>query len=139
MKRLSLFDVVMLCAVPVAAELPATITSPYLKLQVGLAGDSINGVSEHASAMAEAAVALGGDAAAVVDAAKVLAATQDIASAREAFGSLSDALIHYSELVGLGELKVAYCPMLDKSWVQEEGPISNPFYGAMMLTCGSFR
>ena len=87
MKRLSLFVVVMLCAVPVAAELPATITSPYLKLQVGLAGDSINGVSEHASAMAEAAVALGGDAAAVVDAAKVLAATQDIASAREAFGS----------------------------------------------------
>ena len=139
MKRLSLFVVVMLCAVPVAAELPATITSPYLKLQVGLAGDSINGVSEHASAMAEAAVALGRDAAAVVDAAKVLAATQDIASAREAFGSLSDALIHYSELVGLGELKVAYCPMLDKSWVQEEWPISIRFYCAMMLSCGSFR
>ena len=123
MKRLSLFVVVMLCAVPVAAELPATITSPYLKLQVGLAGDSINGVSEHARALVEAAVALGAD----------------IAAAREAFGSLSDALIHYSELVGLGELKVAYCPMLDKSWVQEEGPIANPFYGAMMLNCGSFR
>ena len=139
MKRLSLFIVVMLCAVPAAAELSSTITSPYLKLQVGLAGDSINGVSEHARAIVEAAVALGADADAVVVAAKALAATQDIAAAREAFGSLSDALIHYLELVGLGELKVAYCPMLDKSWVQEEGPIANPFYGAMMLNCGSFR
>ena len=139
MKRLSLFVVVMLCSAPAAAELPATITSPYLKLQVGLAGDSIDGISENASAMSEAAVALGGDADAVVVAATALAAAEDIASAREAFGSLSDALIHYSELAGLGELKVAYCPMVDKSWVQEEGPIANPFYGAMMLTCGSFK
>ena len=89
--------------------------------------------------MTEAAVALGGDVDALVVAAKALAVAEDIASAREAFGSLSDALLHYSELVGLGELKVAYCPMVDKSWVQEQGPIANPFYGAMMLTCGSFR
>ena len=139
MKRLSLLVVVMLCAVPVAAELPATITSPYLKLQVALAGDSVDGIFENASAMAEEAVALGGDADAIVVAAKAIAVAEDIASAREAFGSLSDALIHYSELAGLGELKVAYCPMVDKSWVQEEGPIANPFYGAMMLTCGSFK
>jgi len=139
MKRLSLFIVVMLCAVPAAAELSSTITSPYLKLQVALAGDSFDGIFENATAMAEAAVALGGDADAIVVAAKALAVAEDVPSAREAFGSLSDALIHYSELVGLGELKVAYCPMVDKSWVQEEGPIANPFYGAMMLTCGSFR
>ena len=139
MKRLSLFVVVMLCSAPAAAELPATITSPYLKLQVALAGDSVDGIFENASAMAEEAVALGGDADAIVVAAKAIAVAEDIASAREAFGSLSDALIHYSELAGLGELKVAYCPMVDKSWVQEEGPIANPFYGAMMLTCGSFK
>ena len=32
----------------------------------------------------------------------------------------------------------AYCPMYDNgsAWVQRDGPVRNPYYGAFMLTCG---
>ena len=32
----------------------------------------------------------------------------------------------------------AYCPMYDNGapWVQRDGPVRNPYYGAVMLTCG---
>lgn len=35
-------------------------------------------------------------------------------------------------------LKVAYCPMADKHWLQPGDRIANPYYGASMLRCGGF-
>lgn len=139
MKLLSLFVLALLVASPAAAELTSAITSPYLKVQIALAGDSIEGVSEAAKEIAKAAAALGDDGNGLADAALMLAAAGDIEVTRKAFGALSDALIEYADSVGIGELKVAYCPMADRSWIQEDGSIANPFFGALMLTCGSFR
>ena len=139
MKLLSWFVLMLLLASPVAAELVSSITSPYLKVQVALAGDSTEGVSEAAEELAAAALALGDDGKSLADAAETLAAADDIEAAREAFGALSDALIEYTDSVGLGEPKVAYCPMADRSWIQEDGSIANPFVGTFMLTCGSFQ
>ena len=126
MRLIGSFVFVLLLASPAAAELSSAITSPYLKVQVALASDSTEGLSEAANAIAEAAATLGDDAKGLATAAGTLAAANDIVAAREAFGALSDALIEYAESVGLGELRVAYCPMADKSWVQEDGVISKP-------------
>ena len=82
---------------------------------------------------------MGEQAAAIGAAAEALAGAMDLWSARDAFGPLSDALIAYGKEVGFGELRVAYCPMVDKEWVQATSEIRNPFYGSMMLTCGEFR
>ena len=139
MRLLSSFVLVLLLASPAAAELASAITSPYLKVQVALAGDSTKGVSEAAEEIMAAAAALGNHGKGLADAAEVLAAAGDIEAARKAFGGLSDALIEYADSVGIGELKVAYCPMADRSWIQEDGSIANPFFGAFMLTCGSFQ
>ena len=139
MRLLSSFVLVLLLASPAAAGLASAITSPYLKVQVALAGDSIKGVSEAAEEIMAAAAALGDDGNGLADAAGALAVAGDIEAARKAFGALSDALIEYADSVGIGELKVAYCPMADRSWIQEGGSIANPFFGAFMLTCGSFQ
>ena len=139
MRLLSSFVLVLLLASPAAAGLASAITSPYLKVQVVLSGDSIKGVSEAAEEIMAAAAALGDDGNGLADAAGALAVAGDIEAARKAFGALSDALIEYADSVGIGELKVAYCPMADRSWIQEGGSIANPFFGAFMLTCGSFQ
>jgi hypothetical protein len=37
------------------------------------------------------------------------------------------------------DLKIAYCPMVKKSWLQREEQVRNPYYGAQMLTCGELK
>ena len=36
-------------------------------------------------------------------------------------------------------VRVAFCPMQLKPWMQADGAIRNPYYGSRMPTCGSFR
>lgn len=38
-------------------------------------------------------------------------------------------------------IALAFCPMAPEPglWIQEKGPIQNPFYGSDMLTCGTFQ
>ena len=62
-----------------------------------------------------------------------------IEAARAAFGDLSTALIAYADTTKQpieGKI-VAFCPMVNKSWVQTDGAIANPYYGKAMTTCGS--
>ena len=120
------------------AELADSIVAPYLHIQLALANDSTDGVTDAAASIADEAEKLGDAASMIVATAQSMAAATDIRTARAAFGPLSDALIKYGEDVGFGELKVAYCPMVQKSWVQEDGDILNPFYGSAMLNCGTF-
>ena len=126
-------------AVPASAAVADGLAAPYLHIQVALANDSTAGVAEAARTIAAEAAGMGEQAAAIGAAAEALAATTDLQSAREAFGPLSDALIVYGREVGFGELRLAYCPMVDKEWLQATSEIRNPFYGSMMLTCGEFR
>jgi Cu(I)/Ag(I) efflux system membrane fusion protein len=126
-------------AVPALAAVADGLAAPYLHIQVALANDSTDGVAEAARTIAAEAAEMGELAAAIGAAAEALAEATDLWSARDAFGPLSDALIAYGKDVGFGELRVAYCPMVDKEWVQATSEIRNPFYGSMMLTCGEFR
>ena len=125
-----------------AAELPAALVDPYLQVQVALAGDQFSGIAAHAKAIETAATALGSGAEKLVDGAKKLGAAADIAAARTAFGELSAALAAYAEATKSTfgkDVRLAYCPMVNKPWLQKDKEIRNPYYGAAMLTCGSFK
>jgi hypothetical protein len=128
--------------VAAAADLPPALIDPYLQVQVALSADQFEGVTSNAAAIEKAATALGNDARAIVDGSKKLAAAADIKAAREAFGDVSTALAEYAEKTKtpLGpEVRVAYCPMVKKPWLTKDKTIRNPYYGAAMLTCGSFK
>ena len=54
---------------------------------------------------------------------------------RARFKPLSESLAEQALPRGFAR---AYCPMYDdgSAWVQRDGPVRNPYYGAFMLTCG---
>jgi hypothetical protein len=122
--------------------LSATIVDPYLQIQQALSDDSIEGVKAHAGEIATAATALGAPAMKIDTAAVQLASTTDIEAARDKFGALSLAIENYMTGLKLkppDDVKVAYCPMVLKPWLQKAGTIDNPYYGKSMLTCGNFK
>ena len=136
--------------VPAVAQAPATsdtemsraVVDPYLKIDAALASDSFEGVKAHAGEVATAATALGVNAFRIDTAAIQLAASADLADARVKFGVLSEAIDAYmsaQHLTPPAGIRVAFCPMMMKPWLQENGPLRNPYYGSSMLTCGSFR
>ncbi|MXW34857.1 MAG: DUF3347 domain-containing protein [Acidobacteria bacterium] len=67
--------------------------------------------------------------------ARAAAGAGDIESMRSAFKPLSELLAGMDLPAGYAR---AYCPMYDggSNWVQVDGPVRNPYYGSMMLTCG---
>jgi hypothetical protein len=129
-------------AAAAVADLPAALIDPYLQVQVALAADQFDGVTKHAAAIEKAAASLGKDADAIVAGAKKLGAAKDIKEARTAFADVSTAVTEYADKTksGLGpDVRVAYCPMINKPWLTKDKTIRNPYYGASMLTCGSFK
>ena len=65
----------------------------------------------------------------------------DIASVRDKFGVLSEAIDTYMTGMKLSApgVRVAVCPMVNKPWLQKGDALENPYYGKEMLTCGNFR
>jgi hypothetical protein len=144
MKRtvLALAAAMLISGVAIAADLPAALVDPYLQVQASLASDQFTGVTANAQAMEKAAAALGKDADKIVQGAQKLGAAKDIAAARTAFGDVSVALQEYAEKTKSGfgkDVRLAFCPMANKPWLQKGKEIRNPYYGASMLTCGSFK
>jgi len=124
------------------SQMPRTIVDPYLKIQSALADDSMDGVKANAGDVATAASALGAPAMKIDTAALQLAATTELADAREKFATLSEAIDAYMtglKLTPPEGVRVAVCPMVHKPWLQEGSAIANPYYGKEMPTCGSFR
>jgi hypothetical protein len=129
------------------SEMSRAIVDPYLKIQAALADDSTDGVHSNAGAIVTAATSLGAPAMKIDTAALQLAAASeaeppDLASVRDKFGALSDAIDVYMTGLHLTPpegVKVAFCPMVSKPWMQEGSTLANPYYGKGMPTCGSFR
>lgn len=63
------------------------------------------------------------------------ASADDIDTMRARFKPLSEQVASKALPVGYAK---AYCPMYDggANWVQKNGPVRNPYFGAAMLTCG---
>ena len=122
-------------AVPASPQPP--FVDPYLRIQEALSADSIDGVKDAASAVARAAAKLGVAGAPIRRAADAFDQSSDLPSTRSAFARLGDAMIAYAKTTNtsLG-VNVAYCPMLQKYWLQKGTAIRNPYYGKSMLECG---
>ena len=118
------------------------IVEPYLKIQTALATDSIDEVKANAGNVATAATSLGAPAMRIDTAAVELASAADLAGAREKFGALSDAIVAYMDGLHItppGGVRVAFCQMANKPWLQQGSTLANPYHGSAMPTCGSFR
>ena len=126
-------------ATPAGADGFHAIVEPYLRIQQALAADSLDGVTESARVIATEAAKIGSRAANVRMAVNPFAQAATLKDARDAFGTLSDAVIAYARAAGspLGDgVVVAYCPMARKHWLQNGETIRNPFYGPRMGDCG---
>jgi hypothetical protein len=129
------------------SAMPATILEPYLDIQSTLADDRSDNIHARAGDIAAAATALGApamkiDTAALQLSAAAEAAEPDLAALRERFGALSEAIDAYMTGLKLRPpdgVRVAFCPMVNKPWLQKGDALANPYYGKEMLTCGSFR
>jgi hypothetical protein len=129
------------------SAMPASIVDPYLEIQAALAEDSTDNIKANAGTIATAATALGApamkiDTAALQLSAAAEAAEPTIETIRERFGVLSDAIDTYMtglKLTPPEGVRVAYCPMVKKPWMQKGDTLANPYYGKEMPTCGSFR
>ena len=101
----------------------------YVDVQVALAADDYG--EAHAALQSLMTVADAATAPMVRSAANA----EDIETLRARFNPLSEHLAAQDLPDGYAR---AYCPMYDggSNWVQVEGPVRNPYYGAVMLTCG---
>ncbi len=134
----------------------ASILHHYEGLWQILAADSVDGLAEHAEGLREAAdqvtadfslerAGLTADADAeeaaaffsgIARTALYLASATDLATAREAFYEISKSLVRLNEQRDGERLKVVYCAMAKKSWLQRREEIVNPYHGKAMSGCG---
>ena len=134
--------IVSFASVAQASDAMKAIVGSYLEIQVLLATDKFDGIKAPAAALAARAEGLGEAGAGMVKAARTVGNAPDLKAARDAFGGLSDAVIAAAKAEGwkdLSGVKLAYCPMVQRSWLQKDEKISNPYYGSAMLTCGEFK
>ena len=128
---------------PPASEATRAVVQSYLEIQAALAADRFDDVKGPARNLASQAAALGKDGAELAKASTAFAAAANLEAARTAFGPLSDAVIARVKADGSADLaaglKVGFCPMARKSWLQREEQVRNPYYGARMLTCGELK
>jgi Cu(I)/Ag(I) efflux system membrane protein CusA/SilA len=126
-------------AIVVASGFGDRATAPmypqYEGVRRALVAASLPDVRQRAGQLAE--LAGGANREEIATAAKGVAAAGDLDQARRAFAALSEVLIAYRE-TATEEPKpvVAYCSMEKKSWLQPEGPISNPYVDEEMRSCG---
>ena len=101
----------------------------YVRAQEALAADDYEGARSALAALIAIADNVVGPLA------ETAAGAGDIESMRTAFKPLSELLAGMDLPAGYAR---AYCPMYDggSNWVQIDGPVRNPYYGSMMLTCG---
>jgi hypothetical protein len=91
--------------------------------------------------MGAEAAKLGSTAQDVQTAASQFDLARDLPAARAAFGAAGDAILRFAKEsdASPGEgIEVAFCPMVQKHWLQRGVEIQNPFYGKQMLRCGRF-
>ena len=129
-----------------------TLVDPYLAIQKGLADDNLKAAQTGANNFLEAmkqAPHQGEaheEAADLTTPAKAIVGASDIKAARTAFLGLSQEMTSLVKHVGTTKdtpLYVAYCPMAfgnkGGSWMQSSKTVANPYYGSMMLGCGSIK
>jgi len=118
--------------------------SHYIHLKDALVASNSN-EAKSAAANLEKALASVSNGKNAQEAAKTIAASSNLDEQRKSFSTLSNemtSLVKSSKLKS-GELYVEYCPMANNNtgafWLSNEKNIKNPYFGDMMLHCGSVR
>ncbi|HVT45273.1 MAG TPA: CusA/CzcA family heavy metal efflux RND transporter [Thermoanaerobaculia bacterium] len=118
------------------AEAPP-LFSGYESVRQGLLHASLSSVTVRAEELRIAA----GEAkqARIAARAAELGMAGDLETARETFARLSDAMIEYRNTSAeTPKPEVVYCSMVRRSWLQPQGPITNP-YSEAMRSCGEIK
>ena len=128
------------------------LVTPYLQIQASLAGDDLAaakvGAGKFLQTMKAAPDAKNAKElnANFKQSATAISNAADIKSARAAFLDLSQGMIPLIKHIGTTNtvtLYVTHCPMAFQGkggdWVQSNQQVANPYYGAMMLRCGSVK
>jgi len=127
---------------PSVATADSTLTriiDSYLRMQRALSADQMTGVDDNARIIAGAAATLGASGVDMQAAAGQIEHTADLQAARTAFANLGDAIMIHAKRSGTPvgvDVHVAFCPMLQKYWLQTGDTVQNPFYGKQMSDCG---
>ena len=110
----------------------------YDAVRVALVNDDPASASKRAKELADLAQTSDQDL--VASKAAAVASAGTLEATRHAFAELSDAMITY-RTTSKEEPKpvVVYCSMAKHSWLQAKGPISNPYLGPGMTTCGEIK
>lgn len=136
---------------PCCGSEPATaVVLGFVALGEALAADDLDGANTKIAALRSALATATTDPAAtettrplLEDMAKLTDRMrgQDIEGVREEFLDLSTKALAFASAAQGGEatVAVAFCPMKPGRWLQTQGTIANPYYGASMLTCGVFE
>jgi len=126
-------------------EFVDTLIPAYLDLQTALAADDLS-AAQSASKTLIAAAANGPKFTPLTDPVSQIVATDNIKSARQHFLTASNEMISLVDHVGTTgghELFVAHCPMAfggqGGTWLQGDRKVNNPYYGSMMLRCGTIK
>ena len=114
----------------------------YLRLQTTLAEDAMDRVPADAAALGKEAEHLGAAGERIHAVAIQLQGASDSKAMRAGFGDVSDAVIAYvrtSNSPAGSAIRLVYCPMVEKSWVQRGTAVRNPYFGKEMLECGEVK
>jgi hypothetical protein len=144
MKRIALVLVILAIVVTTtaASESLKAIVDAYTQIQSQLAADKIDDIKGPARAIAGQAATMGKNGQALAKAANAIEAAKDLKGAREAFGPLTDAVMAAGKAEGWKDVegvRIGFCPMASKPWLQKEEQVRNPYYGSLMLTCGELK
>lgn len=133
------------------AGCPDAQLAPYFETQAALANDDLADAQAAAKKLHTAAESSGcsvdgeGCCSTEISAAADIAGAKDIASARQAFKVWSDSLLAKIEDLGIedGHAYKMHCPMAFNNsgadWIQNNTDLRNPYYGSMMLKCGTVQ
>jgi len=126
-------------------EFVDTLVPAYLDLQTALAADDLSAAQNAANTLIEAA-SRGPEFAPLTDPVAKIVRAETIKVARQYFLAASNEMISLVDHVGTTsgqKLYVAHCPMAfggeGGDWIQGDRTVNNPYYGSMMLRCGTIK
>ncbi len=116
----------------------------YLHIKDALVSSNSDGAKKGAMELQNALKDITGSATAR-EAASKIAASSDLEEQRKVFSPLSDEMAKLVKggKLSAGSLYLEYCPMANNNvgayWLSNEKEIKNPYFGDVMLKCGSVK
>ncbi len=69
-----------------------------------------------------------------------ISVSDDLVAQRKSYANVSEELYRVVKSFGVGEpVYYMYCPMAKSNWLNDTEEVNNPYYGEMMLKCGSSK